>query len=378
MQRISRRSFNHVISVATGATALGALGAPSALHGAAVAAMIPGIGSATTPAAPAAATSNAAGGLRPLGNSALRVPGVGIGTNNFGGRMDAAAVQRVVDAAMGLGAGFFDTADVYSRGQSEALLGKALGARRSKAIIATKFGNPMPGSRFPEGGASRAAVMSAAEESLRRLGTDYIDLYQLHRPDPKTSIEETLRAFDDLVQQGKVRFIGNSNFDAAQVDAAAAVSRDKKIAAFCSAQNHYSLLTRGIEKELVPACERHGLGVLPYFPLESGMLTGKYKRGEAPAEGTRLGAFARQNPSGVTRFLNDDNLTKVEQLQAIADASGHTVLDMAFGWLLSRPYVACVIAGATRPDQVEANVKAAAWRPTAEIARKIDEITRAA
>ncbi len=352
MTNLSRRSFTQAVSLAAVA---GSLGAPLAATG---------------------ATTASAGGLRPLGRSALRVPGVGIGTNNFGMRMDSAAVQRVVDAALGLGATLFDTADVYGRGQSEELLGKALGARRSRAIIATKFGSPMPGSKFPEGGGSRAAIMYAAEESLRRLGTDYIDLYQIHRPDPKTPIEETLRAFDDLVRQGKVRYIGNSNFDAAQVDAAAAVSGSQKLAAFCSAQNHYSLLTRGIEKELVPACERHGLGVLPFFPLESGMLTGKYKRGETPAEGTRLGGFAKQNPGAVTRFLNDDNLTKVERLQTIADAHGLTILDMAFGWLLSRPYVACVIAGATRAEQVEANVKAAAWRPTAEVARKIDEVTR--
>ncbi|MCS6948307.1 MAG: aldo/keto reductase [Steroidobacteraceae bacterium] len=305
------------------------------------------------------------------------MPSVGIGTNNFGTRMDAAAAQRVVDAALELGAAFFDTADVYGAGQSEEFLGKALGARRSKAIIATKFGNPMRSGKFPEGGASRAAVMYAAEESLRRLGTDYIDLYQIHRPDPNTPIEETLRALDDLVRQGKVRYIGNSNFDAAQVEAAAAVSAQHKLAAFCSAQNHYSLLTRNIEKDLVPACERHGLGILPYFPLESGLLTGKYKRGEPPPEGTRLGNAVRSNQTAmVQRFLNDANFAKVEKLQALADAAGNTtLLDIAIGWLLSRPYVACVIAGATKPEQVEANVKAAAWRPSAEIARQIDAIT---
>jgi aryl-alcohol dehydrogenase-like predicted oxidoreductase len=360
MDRLSRRSFTQVMTLAA-AGSFGSLGITVAP-------------AATTPGTPGAAGP---GALRPLGKSGLRVPGVGIGTNNFGGRMDAAAAQRVVDAALDLGAGFFDTADVYGAGQSEEFLGKALGARRSRAIIATKLGNPMRGSKFPEGGASRAAIMYAAEESLRRLGTDYIDLYQIHRPDPKTPIEETLRAFDDLVRQGKVRHIGNSNFDGAQIDAAAAVSRERKLAAFCSAQNHYSLLTRGIEKDVVPACERHGLGVLPYFPLESGMLTGKYRRGEAPPEGTRLGTFAKQNPAGAQRFMNEANFAKVEKLQAIADAGGHTVLDMAFGWLLSRPYVACVIAGATRPEQVEANVKAAAWRPTAEVSRRIDEITLA-
>lgn len=324
----------------------------------------------------AQASATGPGALRPLGRSGLKVPGVGIGTNNFGARMDAAAAQRVVDAALDLGANFFDTADVYGTGQSEEFLGKALGARRSKAIIATKFGNPMRGGQFPEGGASRALIMYAVEESLRRLGTDYIDLYQIHRPDPKTPIEETLRAFDDLVRQGKVRYIGNSNFDGAMVDAAAEVSSAQKLAAFCSAQNHYSLLTRGIETDLVPACERHGLGILPYFPLESGLLTGKYKRGEAPPEGTRLGNAVRNNRPGTDLFLNDTKFAKVEKLQALADAAGNTtLLDMAFGWLLSRPYVACVIAGATKPEQVEANVKAAAWRPSEDVARQIDAIT---
>ena len=350
MDRLSRRTFTQFIALSAAGSALGRFDIAGA--------------------------SVAPGDLRPLGRSGLRVPGVGIGTNNFGPRMDAAAAQRVVDAALDLGANFFDTADVYGGGQSEEFLGKALGARRSKAIIATKFGNPMRGSQFPDGGASRALIMYAVEQSLRRLGTDYIDLYQIHRPDPKTPIEETLRAFDDLVRQGKVRYIGNSNFDGTQVEAAAAVSREQKLAAFCSAQNHYSLLTRGIETDLVPACEKHGLGILPYFPLESGLLTGKYKRGETPPEGTRLGNAARDRNPGLARFLEDAKFVKVEKLQALADAEGNTtLLDMAFGWLLSRPYVACVIAGATKPEQVEANVKAAAWRPRQEVVRQIDLIT---
>lgn len=356
-----RRTFTQLVTLGTAGGLLGTLG------------------SATAGAAPATdprGASTAPDALRPLGRSGLNVPGVGIGTNNFGSRIDAAASQRVVDAALDLGATFFDTADVYGGGLSEEFLGKALGERRSKAIIATKFGSPMRGSRFPEGGGSRALIMYAAEESLRRLGTDYIDLYQIHRPDPKTPIEETLRALDDLVRQGKVRYIGHSNFDGAQVDAAAAVARERRLAAFCSAQNHYSLLTRGIEKDLVPACERNGLGILPYFPLESGLLTGKYRRGETPPEGTRLGNAVRDRRPGVELFLNDDKFAKVEKLQALADASGSTtLLDMAIGWLLSRPYVACVIAGATGPQQVEANVQAAAWRPSAEIARQIDAIT---
>lgn len=361
MESMSRRIFTRNVTLAALAGSLGAIR--------------PAIAAAADAAATSTTGAVAATTLRPLGRSGLKVPAVGIGTNNFGGRLDAAATARVVDAALALGAGFFDTADVYSNGLSEEYLGRALGARRSKAIIATKFGGPMRSSRFPDGGASRAAIMYAAEESLRRLGTDYIDLYQIHRADSKTPIEETLRAFEDLIRQGKVRYIGNSNFDGAQVDAAAAVARDHGLTAFTSAQNHYSLLTRGIEQDLVPACERQGLGILPYSPLESGLLTGKYKRGETPPEGTRLGTAARQSPSGASRFLNDRNLDKVEKLRAIADAQGATLLDMAFGWLLSRPYVGSVIAGATRPEQVEQNVAAAVWRPTAQLARQIDEIT---
>ncbi|MFO1425633.1 MAG: aldo/keto reductase [Steroidobacteraceae bacterium] len=363
MHRLSRRVFTHALTANAAGACLALCVSRNA--GAAIAS-----GEAT-----AAAAAGPGMESRPLGRSGLRVPAVGIGTNNFGMRIDAAAAQRVVDAALEHGATLFDTADVYGAGQSEQFLGKALGARRHRAIIATKFGSPMREGPFPQGGASRAAVMAAAEASLRRLGTDYIDIYQLHRPDPQTPIEETLRALDDLVRQGKVRHIGNSNFDATQVDAAAAVSRTHGLAAFSCAQNHYSLLTRGIEKDLVPACERHGLGILPYFPLESGMLTGKYRRGEAPAEGTRLAACAKQSPGGAARFLNDANLDKVERLQAIADAQGCTLLDIAIGWLLSRPWVACVIAGATRPEQVAANVQAARWRPSAAVAAQIDTIT---
>jgi aryl-alcohol dehydrogenase-like predicted oxidoreductase len=357
---LSRRSFTRFVTLTAAGGALGAWRPPVAF-------------------ATAGASAPGPDALRPLGHSGLRVPGVGIGTNNFGGRMDLEGAQRVVDAAFEHGAVFFDTADVYGGGLSEQYLGQALGARRSKAIVATKLGNPMAGSKFPDGGASRAAIMYAAEQSLLRLRTDYIDLYQIHRPDPKTPIEETLRAFDDLVRQGKVRYIGNSNFDGAQVDAAAAISREHELATFCSAQNHYSLLTRGIEKDLVPAVERHGLGILPFFPLESGLLTGKYKRGETPPEGTRLGNAVRDKRPGTERFLNDDNFAKVEKLQALADATGNTtLLDMAIGWLLSRSFVSCVIAGATKPEQVAANVKAGAWRPTAEIARQIDAITLSA
>jgi aryl-alcohol dehydrogenase-like predicted oxidoreductase len=348
MPRISRRSFGQIAA---------AVAASSALPGFAQAATAPT-------------------GLRNLGKSSLKIAPVGIGTNNFGGTLDAAGTKRVVDAALDFGATFFDTADVYGSGQSEEFLGKALGARRKDAVIATKFGNPSRNSKFPEGGASRAAIMYAVEGSLTRLGTDYIDLYQIHRPDPKTPIEETLRAMDDLVKQGKVRFIGHSNFDGAMTTEAAKLSTATKISAFISAQNHYSLLTRDIEKDLVPACEAHGLGILPYFPLESGMLTGKYKRGEKPAEGTRMANWGARGPGVTERFMNDDKFSKVEKLQALADKSGTTLLNIAFGWLLNKAYIGSVIAGATKPEQVESNVKAAAWRPSPEVDAEIDKITK--
>lgn len=336
MLRISRRVFTQTISIAAASAAF------------------PLTGQAAEPGA----------ALRTLGKTGPKVSAVGIGCNNFGGRIDMAATQKVVDAAMEHGAILFDTAESYGNGLSEEFLGKALGAKRKNAVIATKcsFGS---------------GVKEACEKSLKRLGTDYIDLYQLHRPDPTTPIEETMRAMDALVKEGKVRFIGHSNFSGAQTNEAAKIAADKKLAAFVSAQNQYSLLTRDIEADLVPACEAHGLGILPYFPLESGLLTGKYKRGETPPEGSRLGNAAARG-GNASRFLNDEKLIKVEKLSALAEANGATILDMAFGWLLSRPYIGSVIAGATKPEQVAANVKAAAWRPSPEVAKKIDEITKAA
>ncbi|MBT7449843.1 MAG: DUF726 domain-containing protein, partial [Rhodospirillaceae bacterium] len=223
-----------------------------------------------------------------------------------------------------------------------------------------------------------ATIMYAAEASLRRLKTDVIDLYQYHRPDGVTPTEETLRALDDLVRQGKVRHIGNSNFTAVQAHESAEVSGTGDLASYVTAQNHYSLLTRDIEDELVPACEDLGLTVLPYFPLESGTLTGKYTRNVAPAEGTRMATFSAMSPALAARFLNEERFNKIEQLTSLADSSGAKLLDFAFGWLLSKSYIASVIAGATRPEQLEANVKAALWRPTPDVDREIDRITRPA
>jgi aryl-alcohol dehydrogenase-like predicted oxidoreductase len=227
----------------------------------------------------------------------------------------------------------------------------------------------------PDGGGSRENIMFAVEESLRRLNTDFIDLYQYHRLDNATPLDETLRALDDLVQQGKVRFIGHSNFDAAQARESARISTEKNLASCVTAQNHYSLLTRDIEDGLVPACEELGLSVLPYFPLESGTLTGKYKRGEDYPEGSRLEGFAARSPQLAERFLNDQRFSKIERLTELAESVDATLLEFAFGWLLSKPYIASVIAGATRPAHIESNVKAAEWRPTPEVDREIDRIT---
>lgn len=338
------------------------------MKAAAVAATIPVAGS----------TLRAAETERRLGLKGPIVSPVGLGCNNFGGRLDAAGTERVVHAAVDLGITLFDTADVYGRGASEEYLGQALGARRNKVLIATKFGGAMGSGPSPEGGGSRDAIMYAVEASLRRLKTDVIDLYQYHRPDGVTPAEETLRALDDLVQQGKVRYIGNSNFTAEQAHESAQTSASDNLVSYVTAQNHYSLVTRDIEDELVPACEELGLTILPYFPLESGTLTGKYQRDVAPAAGTRMATFAALSPDLAARFLNEDRFNKIEQLTALAESSGAKLLDFAFGWLLSKPYIASVIAGATRPEQLEANVKAAEWRPTSDVDREIDRITRPA
>ena len=292
---------------------------------------------------------------KPLGRSGLRVSVVGLGCNNFGQRCDQAQTRAVVAKALDLGVTLFDTADVYGgSGVSEEYLGKALENRRADVIVATKFGMPM-GEGWKRGG-SRRWILQACENSLRRLGTDWIDLYQIHFPDASTPIEETLRALDDLVRAGKVRYLGCSNFAGWQVVEAAWTARNANLTPFVSAQNHYSLLERGVEKELVPACNAYGLGILPYFPLASGMLTGKYRRNEPAPEGTRL---------AVPRFkaaLNDKSFDKVEKLTAFAADAGHSILDLAIGWLASLSHVSSVIAGATRPEQVEQNVRAGEWK----------------
>jgi len=316
---------------------------------------------------------------RNLGNSGLKISTISLGTNNFGGRTDMAETQAVIDKALEQGITMFDTADAYPTdphlwGKSEEFLGKALGARRKDVVVASKFGMPMGAGPYMNGG-SRRYIMNAVEASLKRLGTDYIDLYQIHQPDAGTPIEETMRALDDLVRQGKVRYIGHSNFAGWQTADAAWTAQTRNLTAFVSAQNRYSLLTRDVEKELVPACEKHGVSILPYFPLESGLLTGKYKHGQKPTDGTRWSTWSQFAPAYAAQFFTDEKFAQVGKLQSLCDMYGHSMLDMAVGWLLSKGYVASVIAGATRPEQLEQNAKAAAWRPGTEEAGKIDEIT---
>ncbi|HEY4669317.1 MAG TPA: aldo/keto reductase [Tepidiformaceae bacterium] len=310
--------------------------------------------------------------FRNLGRSGLQVSVVGVGCNNFGRRMDPAQTKAVVDRAIELGINFFDTANVYGpRGLSEEYLGQALQGRRHEVVIATKFGYEM-GEGPMESGGSRKHIMDAVEASLRRLGTDYIDLYQMHGPDASTPIEETLRALDDLVTQGKVRYIGHSNFAGWQAAEAHYLAQLRGYLPFVSAQNEYSLLDRRIERELVPACEKYGVSILPYFPLASGLLTGKYRQGEPPPEGTRLGAGGPL----AARVLNDANFEVVGRLETFAGEHGHTILELAFGWLASKPYIASVIAGATKPEQLDQNVAAAEWRLTAEEMAEVDSLSR--
>ncbi len=310
---------------------------------------------------------------RNLGRSGLQVSAVGLGCNNFGMRIDAAQSAEVVHKALDLGINFFDTADIYGgRGKSEEMLGAALKGRRRNAVIATKFAGPM-GDGPLWSGASRRYIFDAVDDSLRRLGTDYIDLYQVHFPDAKTPIEETMRALDDVVRAGKVRYIGCSNFTGWQVVESQWIARTQDLSPFASAQNQYNLLDRRIERELAPACEKYGLGILPYFPLASGFLTGKYRPGEKPAEGTRLAAWGARGES----VLSEPNFALLTKLEDFAQARGHTMIDLAIGWLASHAFVPSVIAGATKPEQVEQNVAAGAWRLTPEEMVEVDKITKA-
>ncbi|HKD75858.1 MAG TPA: aldo/keto reductase [Ktedonobacterales bacterium] len=308
---------------------------------------------------------------RSLGRSGLRVSIVGLGCNNFGRRIDYASSLPVVHKALDLGITFFDTADVYRSaiGGSEEILGKALGPRRKEIVIATKVGMPM---EHAGRGASRQTIIAGADASLRRLNTDWIDLYQLHQPDPLTPIEETLRAFDDLVRQGKVRYIGCSNLKAWQVAEAHWTSRSLGLAPFVACQNEYSLLMRQADHELIPMMQSHCIGLLPYYPLASGVLTGKYRRNTPMPAGARLTIHAARYGG---RFLNDSNWPVVEHLEAFAATRNRTLLELAFSWLAARPCVSSIIAGATKPDQLEANVRAVNWTLTEVELQEIDQIT---
>jgi aryl-alcohol dehydrogenase-like predicted oxidoreductase len=307
---------------------------------------------------------------RAFGSTGLQVSALGLGCNNFGGRIDLETTRRVVDAAIAVGIDFIDTADAYgNRGGSETLLGETLGSRRKDLILATKFGLPMDETGRLKGG-SRAYVMTAVEASLKRLKTDWIDVYYLHRPDPATPIEETLRALDDLVRQGKVRFSGCSNLSAPQLANAMEIALAKELAPFVAAQDQYNLLSREIETELVAVIERYRLALVPYFPLASGLLTGKYRKEQAMPPGTRL-----SDPRLSARFLNDENYSIVEELAAFCAERGRTMLELAFGWLLSRRYVASIIAGATSPEQVRQNAGAIGWQMTQDEIAAVDRIT---
>jgi aryl-alcohol dehydrogenase-like predicted oxidoreductase len=302
--------------------------------------------------------------FKPLGHSGLTVSSVGIGCMNFGAMCDQATTDAIVGTALEAGVNFFDVADIYGppQAKSETLLGKALAQRRGSIVLATKFGAKTGGrGGAAEGGGSRAYIMQAVEQSLARLGTDYIDLYQHHFPDTGTAIEETLRALEELVQQGKVRHIGSSNYSAEQLQAAASAARTLDMPGFCTAQNRYSLLQRDIEAALVPVAQGDQVGILPYFPLESGLLSGKYREGEPAPADTRFGKWG-----GGGGFVSPARWAAMRRLQHYADGIGRSVLDLAIGWLAAQPFVSSVIAGVTRPEQVTQNVAAASWPLSAE------------
>jgi aryl-alcohol dehydrogenase-like predicted oxidoreductase len=295
----------------------------------------------------------------------LTVTVVGLGCNNFGMRIGQAETTAVVDAALDAGINFFDTADIYGGTKSETFLGAALGSRRDDIVLATKFGVPYEGHA---GGASAPYIRQALEDSLTRLGTDYIDLYQLHAPDQNTPLAETAGTLAELVAEGKIRQFGCSNFTAAMMAEAAAAVPDS--AGFVSVQNQYNILSREPEDEVLAECDRTGTAFLPFFPLASGLLSGKYRAGEAPPEGTRLAAMGEAGASQ----LSDERLAIVAALDELARSEGHTVLDLAFAWLLSRPSVASVIAGATKPEQVTANVAAGQWTLSTALAAQVDAL----
>ena len=308
---------------------------------------------------------------RTLGASGLKVSLLCLGCNNFGLRMEIEASQAVIHKALDLGITMFDTADVYgNKGGSETALGRYLGERRKDIVIASKFGNPMDAAGTLRG-ASRRYIMSAVEASLKRLKTDWIDVYQLHKPDPATPVEETMRALDDLVRQGKIRYFGCSGARAWQLIDMQWTAKHHNLNRLVSGEMEYSLLVRDPEREHVPAMLAHGIGLLPYYPLASGFLTGKYKRGDAMPAGARLTRFQRYSD----RFMTEANWTYLENLEAFAKTRGHSLLDLAISWLAAQPVVSSIIAGATKPEQLELNVKALDWELSKQDLSEIDRLT---
>ncbi len=305
---------------------------------------------------------------RGLGKSGLKVSEIGLGTNAFGGRADEQTSIGIINAALELGINFIDTAGRYTQGRSEEIIGKAVKGKRSQVIIATKFGHRLSVGPSQQGG-SRSYIMKAVDASLKRLNTDYIDLYYFHSPDPSTPVQETLRALDDLVRTGKVRYIGCSNFAAWQLCEALWTSKLNSLESFIVVQSKYNLLDRSVESELVPCCESYGVGLIPWGPLASGFLTGKYRRGLEVAAGMRLA-----KPMSIyTDVLNDTNLDKLDKLEAFAKERGHSVGELAIAWLLFHPWLSSVIAGAMNAEQLSTNIAAADWKLTAEDITQLSE-----
>jgi aryl-alcohol dehydrogenase-like predicted oxidoreductase len=305
---------------------------------------------------------------RRLGNSGLKISEIGLGTNTFGMTADESTANKIIEKALELGVNFFDTAAMYSRGRSEEIIGKAIKSRRGQVVLASKFGHPAslaPG----ESGGSRSYILKAVEQNLKRLDTDYIDLYYLHYPDPETPIEETLRVLNDLVRSGKVRYIACSNFPAWQLCEASLTAKIHNLESFIAVQMRYNLLDRSVEKEIVPCCQKYGVGLIPWGPLAGGFLTGKYHRGEKPAEG-RLS-------SGIPIYgevLTGQNFDKLDRLEAFARERGHSVLELAVAWLLSHRWLGSVIAGVTTPEQLSANAAGSAWKLNAEEVAEVEKI----
>lgn len=306
---------------------------------------------------------------RHLGKSGLFVSAIGLGTNQFGGKVDAKQTAEIIHAAVDLGVNFIDTADIYREGRSETFIGAAIQGLREKILIATKVRHPAAPNGPNDRGASRHHILTGAEASLRRLGVETIDLYQIHSWDDETPIEETMRALEDLVRTGKVRYLGASNFAAWQLSHANALAELHGWTAFVSIQPHFHMLHRAVESDLLPACKYFNLGVLPYFPLAGGFLTGKYRRGQGAPKGSR----GEESPY-VQKYLTDENYTIVEKLEALAKERGHGLNELAIAWLLVQPQVSSVISGATKVEQVQANVKAGDWGLTAEDLHSIAEI----